>query len=136
MNETEAKSAGEAIKTEDYKAGDYIFFEGDIDFHFYIVQAGEVLIFTKNKNGQRIDIATVREGESFGEFALLDKQARSASAQALSDCTLVRVSEDGYEQLISELPTWAASMMKSFSRRLKQMNIKLKELPQFLSDDE
>lgn len=124
----------EAIKTEAYKPGDFIFFEGDIDFHFYIVQQGEVQIFTKNKNGQRVNIATVTEGESFGEFALLDKQPRSASAQALSECVLVRVSEDGYNQLLSEIPGWASSMLKSFSRRLKQMNLKLKESPQFLSD--
>ena len=32
------------------------FFEGDIDFHFYIVQQGEVQIFTKNKSGQRVDV--------------------------------------------------------------------------------
>lgn len=124
----------EAIKTEVYKPGDFIFFEGDIDFHFYIVQQGEVQIFTKNKSGQRVNIATVTEGESFGEFALLDKQPRSASAQALSECTLVRVSEEGYNQLLSEIPGWASSMLKSFSRRLKQMNLKLKESPQFLSD--
>lgn len=126
----------EAIKTETYKPGDYIFFEGDIDFHFYIVQQGEVQIFTKNKAGRRVNIATVTEGESFGEFALLDKQPRSASAQALSECTLVRVSEDGYNQLLSEIPGWASSMLKSFSRRLKQMNLKLKESPQFLSSED
>ena len=131
----ENSTDNESIKTEVYKPGDFIFFEGDIDFHFYIVQQGEVQIFTKNKNGQRVNIATVTEGESFGEFALLDKQPRSASAQAFTECTLVRVSEEGYNQLLSEIPGWASSMLKSFSRRLKQMNLKLKESPQFLSNE-
>jgi CRP/FNR family cyclic AMP-dependent transcriptional regulator len=132
----ENSTDNESIKTEVYKPGDFIFFEGDIDFHFYIVQQGEVQIFTKNKNGQRVNIATVTEGESFGEFALLDKQPRSASAQAHTECTLVRVSEEGYNQLLSEIPGWASSMLKSFSRRLKQMNLKLKESPQFLSSED
>jgi CRP-like cAMP-binding protein len=128
------KETAEIVK-EVYKPGEFIFFEGDIDFHFYIVEAGEVAIFTKSKTGQRIDIATLEEGESFGEFALLDKQPRSASAQAVTECLLVKVSEKGYEQLMADLPVWANSMLKSFSQRLKNMNEKLKESPQFISKD-
>lgn len=121
------------IVKESYRPGEFIFFEGDIDFHFYIIESGQVSIYTKSKTGQRIDIATVDEGESFGEFALLDKQPRSASAQAVTECTLVKVSETGYNQLVGELPIWASSMLKSFSQRLKNMNDRLKESPQFIT---
>lgn len=124
--------SSEVVK-ETYKPGDFIFFEGDIDFHFYIVESGQVSIFTKSKTGQRIDVATVEEGESFGEFALLEKQPRSASAQAVTECSVIKVSEKGYEQLVNELPGWASSMLKSFSQRLKNMNDKLKQSPQFIT---
>jgi CRP-like cAMP-binding protein len=125
------KESAEVVK-ETYKPGDYIFFEGDIDYHFYIIESGQVQIFTKNKSGGRVNIATINEGESFGEFALLDKQPRSASAQAVNECVLVKVSEAGYQQLLSELPVWASSMLQSFAQRMKSMNEKLKDLPQFL----
>jgi CRP-like cAMP-binding protein len=125
-----------SICRENFKPGDYIFFEGDLDYHFYIVEKGEVRIFMKNKAGARIDVTTIREGESFGEFALLEKSPRSASAQALSDCTLIRVSEKGYNDLLSELPIWAAYMLKSFAFRLMQMNDRLKESPQFIEPKE
>lgn len=121
------------IHRESYKTGDYIFFEGDIDFHFYIVESGTVQIFTKKQNGQRLDIATVEMGESFGEFALLDRKPRSASAQAATECSLIKVSEKGYEQLLSELPGWASSMLKAFARRMKHTNELLASSPQFLS---
>lgn len=120
------------VTKENYRSGDFIFFEGDVDFHFYIVQQGQIQIFTKSLNGQRVDIALVEAGESFGEFALLDKQPRSASAQAVTECTLIKVSERGYEQLLEELPNWANSMLKSFATRIKNMNEKLKDMPQFL----
>jgi CRP-like cAMP-binding protein len=123
--------SAEIIK-ESYKPGDYIFFEGDIENHFYIIEIGKVQIFTKNKSGARIDIAVVDEGESFGEFAMLSKEPRSASAQALTECTLVKVSEQGYQQLLGELPVWASCMLKSFASRLKNMNHVLKDAPQFL----
>jgi CRP-like cAMP-binding protein len=128
------QESAEVVK-ETYKPGDFIFFEGDIDFHFYIVQSGKVQIFTKNKAGDRVNIATINDGESFGEFALLEKQPRSASAQAVTECVLIKVSEAGYGQLLAELPVWASSMLESFAKRMKSMNEKLKDMPQFLSKE-
>jgi len=125
-------TSGNAIVRETYAANDFIFFEGDIESHFYIVETGSVQIFTKNKLGKRIDIATVTEGESFGEFALLDNKPRSASAQALSDVSLIKVSAEGYEELLSELPVWCSCMMKSFVVRLKRMTEQLRATDQFL----
>lgn len=131
INIKSMQESADVIK-ETYKPGDYIFFEGDIDYHFYIVQIGQVQIFTKNKAGGRVNIATINDGESFGEFALLDKQPRSASAQAMTECVLIKVSEAGYQQLLSELPVWASSMLQSFAQRMKSMNERLKDLPQFM----
>lgn len=123
----------EHISKEAYKAGDFIFFEGDIDYFFYIIETGEIEIFKKTKTGTRVDIAEVGPGESFGEMALLDKAPRSASAQAKTDCVLIQVSEQGYQQLLAELPVWAQGMLKSFALRLQHMNQLLIELPQFIS---
>lgn len=124
-----SETINEQLIKESYKPGDYIFFEGDIDYHFYIIDSGQVRIFTKNSEGQRVDIATLEDGESFGEFALLEKQARSASAQALTECNVIKVTEAGYEQLLSELPIWASSMLKSFARRMKHTNQLLQNIP-------
>ena len=124
------------IQKEIYNPGDFIFFEGDIDFHFYIIDQGEVQIFTKNVAGVRVDIATMGPGESFGEFALLDGSPRSASAQALTHVKLIKVSAIGFEQLLQDLPVWASSMLRNFSQRLKRMTDVLKKSPQFFKKDD
>ena len=126
--------ASDAIQKEEYKAGQFIFFEGESDKHFYIVETGSVLIFTMT-NGTRIDITEIGPGESFGEFALLDDKPRSASAQAVSDVSLIRVSPEGFEELLNELPGWANSMLKSFVARLKNMTSLLKDADQFMKKD-
>lgn len=133
MSTEPMSTSGTAIVRETYAPNDYIFFEGDIETHFYIVETGKVQIFTKNKLGKRIDIITVDDGESFGEFALLDNKPRSASAQALTEVSLIKVSAEGYEQLLSELPVWTACMLKSFVVRLKNMTEQLRSSDQFLS---
>ncbi|WP_413943034.1 Crp/Fnr family transcriptional regulator [Bdellovibrio sp. HCB-162] len=119
-----------AIQKETYKPGDYVFFEGDIENHFYIVESGVVNIFTKDNMGKRIPITDIVDGESFGEFALISNSPRSASAQAVTDVVLVKVSEDGFKQLMSDLPTWAECMLKSFVDRLQNMTEKIRELEQ------
>ncbi len=120
-----------AIVKESYKAGEFIFFEGDIENHFYIVETGVVHIFTKDSTGKRIPICDIVDGESFGEFALISNIPRSATAQASTDVVLVKVSEEGYKQLLSELPTWAECMLKSFADRLQNMTEKMREIEQF-----
>lgn len=117
-----------AIQKESYKPGEFIFFEGDIENHFYIVENGVVSIFTKDNTGKKIPITEIVDGESFGEFALISNSPRSASAQALTDVTLVKVSEEGFKHLMAELPVWAESMLKSFVERLQNMTEKVREL--------
>lgn len=116
-----------SITKESFKAGDFIFFEGDIEAHFYIIESGSVKIFSKNKQGQKIELAKLNPGETFGEFALIDNGARTASAQAETDCKLMKISEEGYKIMLNELPLWASSMLESFSARLKSMNTTLKD---------
>ena len=117
-----------SITKESFKDGEFIFFEGDIESHFYIIESGEILIFTKDKTGQKVEIARLKAGETFGEFALIDKGSRTASAQAVTDCSMMKISSEGYEMMLGDLPTWASSMLTSFSSRLRQMNQALKEL--------
>lgn len=105
-----------------YKAGDFIFFETDIEAHFFIVEKGVVNVFTKNSRGEKVLLSELQPGEIFGEQAMIDKSERSATAQAKTDCILVKVSEPDYQELLKQLPVWASSMLKSFSARLKQMN--------------
>lgn len=119
------------ISREYYSVGDLIFSEGDLGCHLYIIEKGKVEIFKKAKDGSRLKISTMQPGESFGEFALLDRRPRSASARAMSDTVVVKLSEEGYEFLLEELPSWAISMMKSFILRLRNMNSLLAEKDQF-----
>lgn len=110
------------LKKEIIKAQQPLFFEGDLEGHFYIIESGSVSVFTKNKFGEKIEIAHLKSGDIVGEMALVDKGARTASAVALTDCQVIKVSESEYQKLISELPLWASSMIKNLSRRLKKMN--------------
>ncbi len=115
------------LRKINYKANDFIFFETDIESHFFVIESGFVTVFTKNSKGEKVVLAELGAGEIFGEQALIDKSERSATAQAKTNCVLVKISEVEYQSLLKELPVWASSMLKSFSQRLKHMNTKVKK---------
>lgn len=126
--ESKKKLSKDAIQNEVFKQGQNIFQEHDDSSCFYIIRSGTVQIFTKNSSGGQVDIFELHEGETFGEFALLDRRPRSASAVALTDVEVVKVTEEGYEHMLTELPLWAASMLRSFTRRLRVMNDRIRAL--------
>lgn len=115
-----------ALKKVTIQAGSPIFFEGDIESHFYIIESGTVSIYTKNIKGERIELAHLKKGEIFGEMALISKDEREASALALTDCVLVQVDEQSYAEMCKELPLWSAALIKNLVGRLKNMNQKLR----------
>lgn len=110
------------LKPVVFQPGAILFREGDRSFHFYIVQEGQVRIFREAPEGGEVDLAVVSEGASIGEFAMIDHQPRSASAQALTEVKAVEVSEEAYLDLLSELPDWAVSVMKALVERLRNAN--------------
>lgn len=120
--------AWDNLRKVEFKAGDPLFKEGDGGFFFYIIQKGEVEVYKKDLDGQTRIIGKVGPGQPIGEFALVTKSTRSASARALTDGFAIEVSEDGYEKLLEELPEWTLAILESLINRLKAANELMAEL--------
>lgn len=84
-----------------FRAGEEIFKEGDAATFAYIIHEGEIEIWTV-VNGQRLVLNILKQGDLFGELALVDNQPRSASATALTDCILMLVTTEQVNQRIQE----------------------------------
>ena len=105
-----------------YSPGELLFEEGEKSFHFFIITDGEVEVFKKNPDGHKIPLARINGVSSLGEFAMIDRKPRSASAKALTTVTATRISESAYQHLLSELPEWSVAVMRGLVDRLRQMN--------------
>src|SRR5713101_1463681 len=71
-----------------FSRGQQIFCEGDPGDGIYLVRTGLVQISAVLENGERHVFSEVLPGDVFGEMALLDDQARSASASAEQETTV------------------------------------------------
>ena len=76
-----------------YHAGDIIFSEGESSHSAFLIESGQVEIFTL-KNGQPEQLNQLADGQVFGELSVLDKSIRSASAKAVADTMVTIISKD------------------------------------------
>ena len=70
---------------------DMVFTQGDGADAVFYVQAGRVRLTVVSKTGKEATIGILKEGSFFGEGALAGQIVRMGSAEAMTDCELLRV---------------------------------------------
>lgn len=103
--------------TETFAAGEMVFVEGEHGDTMYIVLKGHVEI----RMGEKV-LEVAGPGTVFGEMALINLTTRSATAIALSDCTLVPVDDKQFLSLVLRTPRFALSVMEIMANRLRYMD--------------
>src|ERR1700681_330125 len=81
----EKTALAEKIDLLRYSTGQTVFNYGDPGHAMYIVRSGEVEIYVKNDQGEKIVLETSQPGDLFGEVALLDGGPRTAWVTALGE---------------------------------------------------
>ena len=106
----------------EYDVGDVIFEEGSTGRELYVVLDGAVEIAKVNA-GSKTVIITLGKGEFFGEMAVIDGSARSATAIAATSSTRVmRINHARFVYLVSQQPAFALMIMDALSKRLRASN--------------
>lgn len=80
-------------------AGDYVFRQGEVGDSCYYIKSGEFAVLLNGDTQQNV-VATLCEGGSFGEDALLSGAPRNASIQAVTDGCLMRLKKVDFEALL------------------------------------
>lgn len=120
------------IHNRSYVAQEYVFYQGDPGIGLYIIREGEVRIERKLESGEIVPLAKFKEGDFFGELALVDDEKRSASAIADSDVKLAVIFKPDLDEFISRFPKKGVKILQGIShvvavrlRQLNEENIKL-----------
>jgi HEAT repeat protein len=105
------------MKEESHAAGESIFHKGDLGTGMYVIYTGDVRIL----DGET-ELARFGRGDFFGELALLDTEARSATAEALTDVRLLRLDQADFYDLMEERSEVLRSIVRSLSGRIRRQN--------------
>ncbi len=112
------------------KKDEMIFKEGDIGDAFYLIVSGSVRISTIVPGVGEEALAVLKEGEYFGEMALIDDAPRSASAIANEDVILLLIEKKQFRKLLAQETGMAYKLLwvftKTLSARLRKTDEQLK----------
>ncbi len=112
-----------------YAKGEAIIFEDD-DSHqgFFLIVQGEVKVVLTSLDGKETILASLKEGEFFGEMALLDGEPRSATVRAVDASRLLSLRRDEFLKFLKRYPDVALTLLAEMSRRLRKSNRQISSL--------
>jgi CRP/FNR family transcriptional regulator, cyclic AMP receptor protein len=103
--------------TRFFAKGETIFREGEQAEEFFVVVRGEVEILSGDR---RFEI--VGQNGIFGEMAMIDESARSATVVALTDVTVAPIQEQQFLFMVKHTPFFALRVMRVLANRLRRQN--------------
>ncbi len=106
--------------------GDVLFNEGDKGKEMYLIREGRIKI-TKGKGEDEKVLAVLKEGDFFGEMAIIDGSPRSASAIAVDSVSLLIINEEIFKSKIKENPL-IEYILTTLTRRLRNTDEQIKML--------
>jgi CRP-like cAMP-binding protein len=112
------------MKNETFKAGDTILAEGTPNDKIYFLVEGKVAILKGD-----ILLSEVPEGNTFGEMEVLDIMSASATAKAVTDVTVMTMSNRALREIYhDDAKTFSLLLMnlaRDLSRRIRYANEKM-----------
>lgn len=108
--------------------GTILFSKGDRSTGLMAVMAGAVRISVPSADGRDIVLNVIREGEIFGEIALLDGRPRTADATAVSDCELLVIERRDFLPLLRDRPDLSIKFIDVLCSRLRRTSEQVEDV--------
>lgn len=140
LTAVELSEIASIMDIQKFKKGEVVFSEGDIGDGWYVLYEGEVLVskhipFQKDKS-----VASLHASSCFGEMAILDSTARSATIFAKEDSVVFRFPRRKFEKLLEEGQLAAYKLIYGMARvlveRQRDLNLQVTQLAKELEDIE
>ena len=133
LSNQELEFVSDLSRPRKFQAGQVIFEEGELGDSLYVIVQGEVEVARRDAKGAPRLLATLGQPEFFGEMSLIDKEYRSATVKAKTDCELLHLSaenlttfrkhhRDGFTFVV-------INIARVLSARLREADQKLAQAP-------
>jgi uncharacterized repeat protein (TIGR04076 family) len=110
------------------KKGTDIILQGDVGQSLFIITKGEVLVVRQGgQQGEEV-LATLSEGECFGEMSLISGEPVSATIRAKGPTTVLVLSKEDFAPLLLANPSLNLYFTKLLTQRLQQTNSRIMDM--------
>ena len=116
-----------------FQQGQLVCEQGDVGESMYVIVGGDVDVIINLPTGP-LTVASMRKNDFFGELALLCDVPRTATIQATSELTTLRISKDLFYRLATEFPQMAIEVMRVIAQRLVKTTSDLQQTKNELAE--
>lgn len=131
MKSDELHIIGKCLKKVDVLPDDTVFREGDRGDYVCFVVEGVLDVYKTSETGEEMLISTLEQGRSIGEMSIIDELPRSATVKARSRGTLLTLSKDRFDYIVSQHPAVGVKILKGIARLL---SLNLRKTSSLLAD--
>lgn len=117
-----------AMRRKSFPPTTLLFHKGDPGDAMMLIRAGQVRIFMHDEQGNEITFRTIGVGQILGEFSLLDRKPRSASASTITALDVYVLGRADFLKLLNERPLVGIELMRSFAERIRYATSYLERL--------
>lgn len=110
-----------------FPAKNVIFSQGDKGDSLYIINKGKVRIYRRSLDGIETELTLLREGNYFGELALLTGKPRAGYAETMEETELIVINKDQFDKILKEHPQIASVFIDQLSSWIVQSDVKLEK---------
>ena len=115
LDKKEVQGLASSMKERTFNAGDMIAAEGQSGIGFFIIDEGEAAVSVGGE-----ERATLGHGDYFGEVALIDDGARTATITAKSPLKCYGITSWEFRPLVEQNAGLAWKMMQTMAARLRE----------------
>ncbi len=116
------------LRKRRFRRNEIIFHQGDPGDALHVVSTGAVKIVLPSPDGEEAIIATLRNGDFFGELALLDGAPRSATAVAIEASETWSLPRDAFRELLDRDAALRDALLAGLARELRRLTSQVEEL--------
>jgi CRP/FNR family transcriptional regulator, cyclic AMP receptor protein len=135
----ELRQVASIVHRRNYVAGEVIVCQNDPGLGMYVIENGDVNVLL-DENGSTKQLATLHEGDFFGEIGLLDESPRSATVVAHTDAALIGFFRPDLFDLIEKSPATGLKIVlrlaQMLGERLRHSNQEISKLRAQLADQQ
>lgn len=125
LSDPEVGRIAEVTRERSYPKNSVILFEDDPGDALYVVVTGLVKVVLIGEDGREVILSVLKEGDFFGEMALIDDEPRSAHVIAMEDANLLVLRREDFHQRLRETPNMSVGLLRAMTRRLREADEKI-----------
>src|SRR4051794_5432839 len=111
-----------------YRAGAFVFIEGDPSDSVFCVVDGRVQIESTREDGRTMLRAVLGPGQVFGELGVLADIPRTGSALALDDCAVWAVQVRDFMRFLRDVPSASSALLRALALQVVEHETVVEDL--------